>query len=242
VTPAAVTFDFWATLCQDTPTNLECARRMRLDALAGVLAAAGRSFPPAAIATAYDRCGEEIAGRFWRANREPAFRDQVRLCFECLEPGLAGRLETASLDAAAEGYGEPVLHHAPVLMPGALEAVRTLAARGVALGIISNTGRTPGFVLRRVLARWGVLDCFRVITYSDEVGVRKPDGAIFALTLAALGVPPARALHVGDNPRDDVEGARAAGMRAAHYVGDGRPASPEADLVVTDLAELPTRL
>lgn len=242
MTPAAVTFDFWATLCQDTPAAIERAHAMRVAALGDVLAGAGCPRPAAAIREAYDRSGAELMARFWSAHRDVSIAAQVRLVFDCLEPGLAGRLAPDHLAAAVEGYSAPVLHLPPVLLPGAGEAVRALAARGLALGIVSNTGRTPGVVLRRVLAHHGLLDCFRVVTYSDEAGVRKPAAAIFAATLGALGVVPARALHVGDNPVDDVQGARAAGMRAAHYVGAGQAPSPEADLVIDHLAELPGRL
>jgi FMN phosphatase YigB (HAD superfamily) len=46
------------------------------------------------------------------------------------------------------------------------------------------------------------------------VGVAKPDPAIFRLALEAMGVDPQHALHIGDTPAADVEGARAAGMHA----------------------------
>ena len=80
------------------------------------------------------------------------------------------------------------------------------------------------------------------IAYSDEVGFRKPDARIFQRSLAALGVAPARALHVGDNPDADVLGARRLGMRTAHYAFAGASPFPVADLVVKDLADLPKLL
>ena len=80
------------------------------------------------------------------------------------------------------------------------------------------------------------------IAYSDEVGFRKPDGRIFRRALEALGVEPAQALHVGDNPDADVLGAQRAGMRAAHYAFAGAAPSPAADVVVKDLADLPRLL
>src|SRR5437773_2387337 len=85
-----------------------------------------------------------------------------------------------------------------------IRAVRELASRGVALGIVSNTGRTPGVILRRVLERHGLLRHFKAISYSDEVGYRKPDGEIFRRTLAELGFDAGEAAHVGDNPIADV--------------------------------------
>ncbi len=172
-------------------------------------------------------------------DRDPPIREQVRLLLECLDGEIAGRLSAAEFEAAVEGYINPVLAFPPALTPGAGAAVSRLAARGLGLGIVSNTGRTPGVVLRRVLERHGLLRYFHAISYSDEVGARKPAAEIFARTLGGLGVAPGAALHVGDNPRDDVRGARDFKMRAAHYVTDGKPPSPDADLVVDHLGDLP---
>src|SRR5262249_56226152 len=104
----------------------------------------------------------------------------------------------------------------PELQPGAAEAVPELAARGIALGIVSNTGRPPGIVLRQILERHDLLRHFSVISYSDEIGYRKPDPEIFRRTLAALGAEPRHAAHVGDNPDADVTGAQGPGMPAVH--------------------------
>ncbi len=116
--------------------------------------------------------------------------------------------------------------------------MRELAARGVSLGIVSNTGRTPGVILRRVLERHGLLGYFGAISYSDEVGFRKPEAQIFHVTLERAGVAAAEALHIGDNPDADVVGAQGVGMRAAHYTAGFRRPSAEADLLIPDLAVL----
>jgi putative hydrolase of the HAD superfamily len=239
---SAVTFDFWQTLVRDSAATTARQRAMRLTALERVLAGAGCPWPAAAIDEAYERCGARIRELFWAADRDLAIGEQVRLVFECLEPGLADRLGAAGLAAAVQGYTTPTLHHPPDLMPGAAQAVRALAAGGVRLGIISNTGRTPGAILRKVLEGHDLLRHFQTVTYSDECGHRKPAAAIFHQTLGRLDVAPAAALHVGDNPRDDVQGARAVGMRTAHYVGSDGAGAPGADLIVSDLAELPERL
>ena len=89
-------------------------------------------------------------------------------------------------------------------MPGALEAVARLRALGLALAVVSNWDET----LPERLGDFGV----DVVVSSAEVGVPKPDPTLFRLALERLGVPAARALHVGDS-REDEEGARAAGMR-----------------------------
>lgn len=239
---AAVTFDFWETLVRDTPENLARASERRIESLAAVLTHAGYERPRAAIEDAHERCWALMTERFWTTNRDPSIQDQVRLFFDCLESGICDRLDGEAFVRAVEAYMSPVLEYPPGLMPGAAEAVRALAARRLRLGIVSNTGRTPGVVLRRILDRYDLLRYFEVISYSDEVGFRKPDARIFAQTLEGLGVEAGRALHVGDNPHDDVVGAKQFGMRTAHYAIVGRAPSSVADIVVEDLADLPRHL
>jgi putative hydrolase of the HAD superfamily len=240
----AVTFDFWETLVQDTPDNLARASARRVQSLAAVLAEAGCARPLAAVEDAHARCGAAMTERFWAVDRDPSIGDQVRLFFDCLESGLCESLDAASFARAVDVYSSPALEYPPAPMPGALEALRQLAARGLRLGIVSNTGRTPGVVLRRILAHHDMLRYFEApaIAYSDEVGSRKPDARIFVRALEGLGVEPHRALHIGDNPDADVVGARKLGIRTAHYTFGGCTPSTVADLVLDDLRDLPRLL
>jgi putative hydrolase of the HAD superfamily len=237
----AVTFDFWETLVQDAPGNLERAGEHRVRSLAALLEASGCAHPRAAVEAAHERCWTVMTEKFWTTHRDPSVQDQVRLFFDCLESGLCERLDAASFARAVEAYGAAAYEFPPAPMPGAVEALAALQARGIRLGIVSNTGRTPGVVLRRILERHDMLRYFDTvaIAYSDEVGYRKPDGRIFARALEALGVSAARAVHIGDNPDADVAGAQAAGMRAAHYAIAGCTPSAAADLVVHHLADFP---
>jgi HAD superfamily hydrolase (TIGR01549 family) len=242
----AVTFDFWQTLADDTADNLAAQRRLRLDALHAAVRDAGIHLDATDVEVGYERSQGLLESRFWDQHRDPGFPEQVALVLECMAPGAVARLSGPRLDALLRGYADPVLRCPPHLCPGAAEAVRDLAARGIVLGIVSNTGRTPGLVLRRFLERQNLLRHFRAVSFSDEVGVRKPEAEIFRRTLAKLGPEAgpsaAEAAHVGDNPHADVEGAQRVGMRAVHYTAGTRPASAHADLVLTDLATLPERL
>ena len=74
---------------------------------------------------------------------------------------------------------------------------------------------------------------------SAELGHAKPDGAIFAHALGLAGTPAAAALHAGDSPDADVEGALAAGLRAVLVARDGAARAPAGVPVVSSLAELP---
>ena len=86
--PAAVTFDFWETLVQDTPKNFVQAGARRVQSLAALLASAGCAQPSAAVEQALERCWTVMTERFWTTDREPSIQDQVRLFFDCLDEGL----------------------------------------------------------------------------------------------------------------------------------------------------------
>lgn len=237
-----VTFDFWETLVEDNAANLQAQRALRIEALRRALAAAREPRGEAEVGAAHDRSQHVLVERFWSRQRDLGSREQVRVVLECVAPGAADRMPPAVMEELVAGYITPVLAHPPALQPSAAEAIRDLAARGVALGIISNTGRTPGIMLRRLLESHDLLRHFSVISYSDEIGYRKPDPEIFHRTLASARARPGEAAHVGDNPLDDVTGARAVGMLAVHYAAGGRAPAAHADLVVSHLAEIPVRL
>jgi putative hydrolase of the HAD superfamily len=213
-----------------------------MDAIAAILRRAGCPLSARKVEAAYERSEHVLHERFWSRDRDPLIADQVQLVLDIASPGVCAGLDAALLAEAVTGYSDPVLHFPPELHPGAGEAVRGLAERGVALGIVSNTGRTPGIILRQILERHDLLRHFSVISYSDEVGYRKPDPEIFRRTLAGLGAEARHAAHVGDNPIADVTGAQSAGMRGVHLAVAGRPPAAHADVVVTDLRHLVDRL
>jgi len=64
------------------------------------------------------------------------------------------------------------------------------------------------------LAWFGLDGVFSVITRAAEVGVHKPDPAIYRITAERLGLPPEQILHVGDHPVEDYAAAREAGLQA----------------------------
>jgi putative hydrolase of the HAD superfamily len=99
------------------------------------------------------------------------------------------------------------------LRAGGAEVLAALHARGLRLGVISNTLQ-PGWSMDEALERRGLLRVFATRTYSSEVRVAKPHAAIFHAALSAIGVAPSHAVHVGDRLVADVSGAQGVGMRA----------------------------
>lgn len=109
-------------------------------------------------------------------------------------------------DALYEEFTRPGVWE---LYPEARDVIAQLTGR-VRLGVISNfDGR-----LRTILRHLGLGDAFEVVAISSEVGADKPDPWIYERALALAGVTPEEALHVGDDPECDWEGAERAGLQS----------------------------
>lgn len=208
----AVTVDLWGTLLFEPPASDDRHKPRRLADFHAILAAAGVAVDPAVLDRAYGDSGAFL-GQLWLQNKDVPVEDHVRAILVSVDGALPRRLPAETVRALAEAYARPALLAPPAAAPGAGEALAELAARGYRLCLVSNTMRTPGVTLREVLRHHGLLGYFDQLTFSDECGVRKPEAAIFHRALRAVEVEPAQAVHVGDDPVLDVEGARGAGMR-----------------------------
>jgi HAD superfamily hydrolase (TIGR01549 family) len=120
------------------------------------------------------------------------------------------------------------------LYDDALPALADLRDRGLKLGLISNGQRDlVEFALHHDLD-------VDVAVGSWSHGRTKPHASIFEAALVALAVAPADAVMVGDSYADDIEGARALGMRAILIDRDGLyPDGPDR---IGGLGELPAAL
>ena len=120
------------------------------------------------------------------------------------------------------------------LYDDALPVLDFLRERDLKIGLLSNSSRNLAeFVEHHRLRADAVLT-------SHAHGKTKPHEAIFRAMLGLLGVEPPEAVMVGDTIDDDVEGARAVGMRAVLLDREGR--YPEVDERLDDLRELPAVL
>lgn len=120
---------------------------------------------------------------------------------------------------------------------GMREVVEELHQAGLPLAVLSNSeGKLAELLVELDWARY-----FVAIADSGKLGVAKPDPAIFAWTVAQLGVPAASVVHIGDSLAADVDGALAAGLRAVWFHPAAHPL-PDRDTervaVARDAAEL----
>lgn len=212
----AVTFDFWQTLYRDCTDGSVRARRLRLLEEALARHAQPRSWE--ALEEAHQRalCVWE---RIWREEWRTI---TVERWLEEMLSSLDAQLPERVLEGLRLSIEEAYLHgDSPRPIPGVAEVLPRLSRR-YRLGLVSDVGLTPGRVIRELLQRDGLLDCFRALTFSDESGEAKPAPGQFLRTLAALGVEPEEAAHVGDLPETDLAGARAVGMKAILFLGASR--------------------
>ncbi|MGC8966940.1 MAG: HAD family hydrolase [Thermus sp.] len=119
--------------------------------------------------------------------------------------GLEDHAEALSQELVAR-WKDPALWP---LTPGAEETLRALKAEGYPLAVVSNWDAT----LPEILEVVGLKRYFDHLAVSALLGHAKPDPRLFKEALAALGVTPGEAVHVGDSEAD-LLGAEAVGMRA----------------------------
>jgi putative hydrolase of the HAD superfamily len=127
---------------------------------------------------------------------------------------LLGDVSEAELDRFLDAEHE-AWRPARALVDSAHALLETLHSRKLRLAIVANTWPEPARLVRRELEELRVAERVDRVVLSGEVGIRKPDPAIFERALAALGIDPLEALFVGDRLRDDVAGAAAVGMTTA---------------------------
>lgn len=124
------------------------------------------------------------------------------------------------------------------LYPDVVPTLQELRERGFRLGVVSNWEEW----LEELLLALEIHPLFDAIVASGPFGRAKPHPSIFQRALALAGdVAPAATVHVGDSPRDDVAGARAAGIRPILLDRRGRHGELPLERI-SSLAELPERL
>jgi putative hydrolase of the HAD superfamily len=159
---------------------------------------------------------------------------------------LAGLLAGAGVTPTAallDGYfraWDPHTYTDPEVAP----LFRLLRARGIRVGVLSNT-MWPRSAHERVFARDEVLTLIDGAVYSSEIPWTKPHPEAFRAAMAAIGeTDPAACVFVGDRPFDDIFGASRLGMRTVLIPHSGLPPHEGTvpDAVIGRLAELPALL
>ena len=211
----AIAFDLWETLITNTPAASREQTRLRVERMEQVLAARGHGAIADRIEHAHQASWHRCQELYWSADRDVPCRRQVEVFLEELGITLEDEPTLAALE---EAYASPAIDVPPDLIDGAAETLRQLKSRGLRLGLISNTGRTPGYALRRILEQHGLAPSIDAMVFSNEHGECKPQASIFEELRRALDVRYDEMAFVGDNLYVDVHGAQRCGMRGVHFV------------------------
>jgi putative hydrolase of the HAD superfamily len=153
---------------------------------------------------------------YYRAHHDEAsswagLKDLRRRCAAVVQQHLDTALPLGDVEDALLAA---IRFHAYPEVPAALGRLRAAGAR---LAVVSNWDVSLHDVLERTQLR-ALVDA---VVISAELGAAKPDPAIFRAALDRLGASAADAMHVGDSVEHDVEGARAAGLRAVLVARNG---------------------
>ncbi len=197
--------------------------RVYAEAWRRALREAGGSFTDAAFDDEYAAC---------RAGQDRSFRVHLATAFLGPDPDLR------ALEARAARYWQypPSALHADVV-----PTLHSLLDGGYRLGVIANQ---PSQV-RAAMERDGLVGFFEVWGVSDDLGLHKPDPALFHRTLELAGVAGERTVMVGDRLDYDMRPARAAGMHTVWLLRGEAPDDPtpaqlaEPDVAIEELQQLP---
>jgi putative hydrolase of the HAD superfamily len=231
-----VTFDLYDTLIELRPP--------RWERLASACRARGIEADPLVLRDA-DRVSEDFYtvenGRRPIRERPAAERQafRVELMRRWLAAaGLPDDQETARAlrDAYLSEFDETPNYRHYRLFGDVMPALRRLRSRGVKTAVVSNADDD----VTVICVHFAFADLMDLIVTSALVGYEKPDRRTFLAALEPLGVEPADALHIGDQPNSDIVGALDVGMRAVLIDRYGRhPDSPVPTVpTLTALADL----
>jgi putative hydrolase of the HAD superfamily len=114
---------------------------------------------------------------------------------------------------------ELFLNYKPVLIYSDIQKVfQKITNQGKSISILSNTAFIKGKVLRKLLEYYDLAEYFKFQIYSDEVGLSKPNMAIFQLVFDEVNkykkIDKKDVLHIGDNSIADYKGALQFGFNA----------------------------
>jgi len=234
-----ITIDFWNTLFDSSGGNERNALRQK--ALLQEINNYGRNISPEEFDKAL-RASWEYFNKIWRQEmRTPSVQDSVVFFWKYLE--LPTNPE--AIERIADFFANSVLIHPPKLIDGVADILPILASN-YKLGIISDTGFSPGIVLRKLLEQNNILHFFDSFSFSDETGYSKPHPEAYRKVLSELGSDTSETLHIGDIEATDIIGAKQLGMRAIRFAGDStgyfanESANPTiADAIVYSWDEIP---
>ncbi len=206
-----ITFDLWDTLYIDDDDQDLRRKEYRFKIMQKIFTQQGYIISNDTLQQAIIYANK-VAKETWHTLQKTfGAKERFDIILDCLKINLDNSIKhEAVVRIENAGYDFP-----PIKITGIENILRRLSKK-YKLGLISDTGQTSGRVLREILKKDCIYDYFLVHTFSDEIGVSKPNKKIFELTLKNLCSLPSSTVHIGDNIITDVSGAINYGLKVIH--------------------------
>jgi putative hydrolase of the HAD superfamily len=182
----------------------------------------GRDLPEdmgESMSMAFRELPQSIDGNF-RFSLEWFRHFNARVLTEASVP--ATQLDSAH-ERLVEVFEDPMTYNVFEEVP---EFLRQLAQMDLQVGILSNWSERLPLLCNKL----GLSEHVQFVITSADIRAEKPDRSAFERALFRAGVPAVEALHIGDHPSRDVQGALNAGLRVAMIARNDQ--IPPADGVV----------
>ena len=160
----AVTFDLWQTLLLDNRDLGRARAQVRLEGAQNCLKNFGREYDLEHIREAYRACYRychEVRAR----NLDVSFREQVEIFIDNISPGLTAQLPEEITQQILSSYADSFFVHPPIPHVDAVRVLSKVKDMGLRIGLISNTGMTPGVTFRQFLDQHNMLGFFDTLTF-----------------------------------------------------------------------------
>lgn len=208
-----ITIDFWNTLFDSSNGTRRNALRQHV--LLEEIGRHGSSITEEQYTVALQASWDFFNKIWFSEQRTPLPNETIGFFWDYLkmppDPGAVERI--------AEIFSTSILDSPPKVNPGARDVLKALK-NNYKIGLVSDTGFSPGVILRELLNREQLLEYFDAFSFSDETAVSKPQAKAFSTILDKFGCPPELALHIGDIEKTDIDGAIGIGMKSIRYNGD----------------------
>lgn len=205
----AVSFDFWGTLFRDALSKERQEYRAK-----AIINTFKRNITLEDALEAMSIITREFARCHIEEQRTLTPEDAVDL----VSLHLGVDLNPDEYKYLVEEFATAILVFQPEPIENALDAVK-FTSQFVPVGLISDTGISPGKSLFKLLEIHGFTPYISVYRFSDVEGVAKPQTIMFEKTAMELGVRTEELLHLGDLEPTDIIGIKSVGGKAGLFAG-----------------------
>lgn len=202
----AITFDLWNTLFIN-----RFYRELRVNRFIQILEDNNILHTKIEVENAFESAFN-LPRRNFEDNDHIYTKDRIIKLLEILQIDLSKK----DFDVLKNEFEEAMLKDPPPLKKGVKRTLEELSS-DYKIGLISNTGITPGRIITKVFEEYEVLQYFQVKIFSDEIGYYKPHPILFKTALKGLSCNPRNAIHIGDLLETDIKGAKDCNMHTIWF-------------------------